>query len=53
MKAKVKQALLETIKALYSMEINGFSLEPPKEESYGDYATNVAFLLAKSLRKSP
>ncbi|MFN4319637.1 MAG: arginine--tRNA ligase [Aquificaceae bacterium] len=53
MKAKVKQALLETIKALYSIEINGFSLEPPKEESYGDYATNVAFLLAKSLRKSP
>jgi len=53
MKAKVKKALLETIKALYSTEINGFSLEPPREESYGDYATNVAFLLAKSLRKNP
>lgn len=53
MKAKVKKALLETIRSLYSLEINGFSLEQPREESYGDYATNVAFLLAKSLRRNP
>ncbi|MDW8096190.1 MAG: arginine--tRNA ligase, partial [Aquificaceae bacterium] len=31
----------------------GFSFAPPREESYGDYSTNVAFLLAKEVRKSP
>ncbi|MFN3870932.1 MAG: arginine--tRNA ligase [Aquificaceae bacterium] len=53
MKAKVKKALQDTIKKLYSVEIDNFSLEPPREEEYGDYATNVAFVLAKNLKKNP
>ncbi|WPM31705.1 arginine--tRNA ligase [Hydrogenobacter sp. T-2] len=53
MKGFVERAIRERIKELYSIEINSFSLEPPREESYGDYATNVAFLLSKSLRKNP
>ncbi len=53
MKGFVERAIRERIKELYSIEIDSFSLEPPREESYGDYATNVAFLLSKSLRKNP
>ncbi len=53
MKGFVERAIREKIKELYSIEIDSFSLEPPREESYGDYATNVAFLLSKSLRKNP
>ncbi|MEJ7555453.1 MAG: arginine--tRNA ligase [Aquificaceae bacterium] len=53
MKGFVERAIREKIKELYSIEIESFSLEPPREESYGDYATNVAFLLSKSLRKNP
>jgi len=52
-KGFVERAIREKIKELYSIEIESFSLEPPREESYGDYATNVAFLLSKSLRKNP
>lgn len=53
MKAKVKAALKETIEKLYSIKVDNFNLEPPREEDYGDYATNIAFLLAKDLRKNP
>jgi len=52
-KGFVERAIRQKIKELYSIEIDSFSLEPPREESYGDYATNVAFLLSKSLRKNP
>ncbi len=53
MKGFVERAIRERIKELYSLELDSFSLEPPREEGYGDYATNVAFLLSKSLRKNP
>ncbi len=46
---KVKGAVEE----LYGKSIEGFKVEKPREESFGDYATNVAFLLAKELRRSP
>ncbi len=53
MKARVKKTLEETVKKLYSLELENFSLEPPKEEEYGDYATNIAFILAKNLKRNP
>ncbi|QID33622.1 arginine--tRNA ligase [Pampinifervens florentissimum] len=53
MKGFVERAIRERIKELYSLELDSFSLEPPREEGYGDYATNVAFLLSKFLRKNP
>ncbi|MCS6957038.1 MAG: arginine--tRNA ligase [Aquificaceae bacterium] len=53
MRHLIEKNLREKIKALYSIELKTFSLEPPKEEGLGDYATNVAFLLSKTLRKSP
>ncbi|MFN7065609.1 MAG: arginine--tRNA ligase [Aquificaceae bacterium] len=53
MKEKVKEALQSAVKNLYSIEVDNFSLEPPREEEYGDYATNIAFLLAKNIGKNP
>lgn len=34
-------------------EIDDFLLENPKEESYGDYTTNVAMVLAGKLKRNP
>ncbi|MEJ5339312.1 MAG: arginine--tRNA ligase [Aquificaceae bacterium] len=53
MKEILKKALRESINSLYSLEINHCNLEPPREREHGDYATNIAFLLARELRKSP
>lgn len=33
--------------------INGFTVEPPREASHGDLATNAAMVLAKPTRKNP
>lgn len=53
MKEILKKALKESTNKLYSLEINHYSLEPPREKEHGDYATNIAFLLAKELKKNP
>ena len=34
-------------------EIDDFSVETPEEKAHGDYATNVALILAKKLNKNP
>ncbi|MCS6998154.1 MAG: arginine--tRNA ligase [Aquificaceae bacterium] len=53
MKDVVISSLRETLKKVCDRVPEGFILTPPREESHGDYSTNVAFLLAKELRKSP
>lgn len=53
MKDLVISRLAEAIKSLYALEGQDYSVEKPREEAYGDYSSNVAFILAKSLRKSP
>ncbi len=53
MKRFVEGLLRDAVRGLYSLEVNSFSLEPPREESYGDYATNIAFILSKQLRRNP
>lgn len=60
MKTRIKELLLESIKRaqekghLPVVEVPlAFSLERPPQEDYGDYATNVAFLLASRMGKKP
>jgi len=51
-----ESCLIETVKkALKScnFEMGAFILENPKEESHGDYTTNVAMILAGKLKKNP
>ncbi|MCH9814435.1 MAG: arginine--tRNA ligase [Epsilonproteobacteria bacterium] len=46
----MKKSVIDTIKKHIE---NDFVLEKPKDNSFGHYATPLAFSLAKSLRKSP
>ena len=51
----IKKEIKRTIKALFDYEVNldDIAIEIPKDKSHGDYATNVALQLAKSLKQSP
>ncbi len=55
MKEVVEEALLSALKDLHSADSlpEGTRIEVPREENHGDLATNVAFILAKRLRKNP
>ena len=56
MKKEVKQKIVDILKkeGLFYPEIEDkIKVEPPKEESFGDLATNVAFLLTKHLKEKP
>ncbi len=53
MKEQVESKVKEAIKAVYNTDPPTFKVEKPRDEKLGDLATNVSFLLAKSLRKNP
>ncbi|WP_028951061.1 arginine--tRNA ligase [Sulfurihydrogenibium subterraneum] len=56
MKKEIKQKIEDILKkeGLFYPEIEDkIKVEPPKEESFGDLATNVAFLLTKHLKEKP
>lgn len=56
MKKEVKEKIVEILKkeGLFYPEIEDkIKVEPPKEESFGDLAINVAFLLTKHLKQKP
>ncbi len=48
----IKQEIKNLISKVISTSVD-FEVEIPQQESNGDYATNVALILAKKLRKSP
>jgi len=49
MRELVRSRLIETVKELYGIQIPDLRLDKPKDENLGDVATNVAFLLSRSL----
>ncbi|AAC07033.1 arginine--tRNA ligase [Aquifex aeolicus] len=53
MKELVKEKVLKALKELYNTQVENFKVEKPKEEAHGDLASNVAFLLARELKKPP
>ncbi|WP_297889405.1 arginine--tRNA ligase [Sulfurihydrogenibium sp.] len=56
MKKEVKNKIVEILKKeglLFPDIEDKIKVEPPKEELYGDLATNVAFLLTKHLKQKP
>ena len=53
-KTLIKETLQKALKELYGLELpERTKVEKPKEEAHGDLSTNVAFLLAKELKKPP
>ena len=53
MKEVISQKVSEAVQGLFGVEPPTFKVEKPRDESLGDLATNVAFLLAKTLKKNP
>jgi len=53
MKELVREKILTVLKEIYNTRVENFKVEKPKDEAHGDLATNVAFLLAKELKKPP
>ncbi len=52
LKERIKQIIERKVKEIYGQDMD-VQLTPPRSEEYGDYATNLAFLLSKKLRKPP
>jgi arginyl-tRNA synthetase len=53
MKKKLEKIIQEAVFELFEIEQANFVVEYPKDEKFGDYATNVALVLAKKVGKSP
>ncbi|MBW1811420.1 MAG: arginine--tRNA ligase [Deltaproteobacteria bacterium] len=56
MKQLLRKSICEALErrtGLKPEDIPQFSVEVPKEESHGDFASNVAMLLARTLKRSP
>ncbi|EKE10944.1 MAG: hypothetical protein ACD_15C00172G0006 [uncultured bacterium] len=53
MKKKLEKIVEETAKKLFEVETGKFVVDYPKDEKFGDYATNISLVLAKKLGKSP
>jgi arginyl-tRNA synthetase len=56
MRNKIRTAITECLKTqagLRDDQIPAFTVEVPNQESHGDFATNVAMMLARTLKKSP
>jgi len=59
MKQIIKQLIIDGIERLQSnnawskFELSDVVVERPKDRTHGDWATNIAFILAKELKRSP
>ena len=53
MKDLIREKISAQLEKLGVFDINSYSIETPKREDYGDYSTNIAFLISKHLREKP
>ncbi|GMR19133.1 MAG: arginine--tRNA ligase [Patescibacteria group bacterium] len=51
-KSEIKRAVKKAVKELYQIEVDPV-LEHPAQDSYGDYSTNVAMVLARQVKTDP
>ena len=51
----LKQALANAVKVSFDVELapEGIVIEIPKDKSHGDYSTNVAMQLTRTLKNNP
>lgn len=50
---EIKKLIKKEIKKTFNLSIDKIEIEVPAEEKFGDYATNLPFLLAQKLKKNP
>jgi arginyl-tRNA synthetase len=54
MEEKIKEILKNSARQLFpKIKIPEFQVEHPEKKEFGDYSTNLAFLIAKKLKKKP
>lgn len=53
MKEALEIAIKQKVKEVYGLEPENFTIEKPKDNDLGDLATNVAFLLSRTLKRDP
>lgn len=54
LRESIREAVAKAVQELLgNQELPSFSIEVPEDEKHGDYATNVALVLAKQLKKNP
>lgn len=53
MKKELGKIIQNAVKDLFGLEQVDFAVDYPKDEKFGDYASNVALVLAKKVGKSP
>ncbi len=53
MKERIAHLIKEAVESLFGVKESRFRVEVPREKGWGDLSTNVAFILSKSLKKSP
>ena len=54
MRSQIKDAIKETVLKKFGLkQTPDFSVEPSENSDHGDYATNIALILAKILKKNP
>ena len=53
-RAEIKKTLIEAMRDNFGgISVPDFAVEVPENPEHGDYATNAAFLLSKTLKKNP
>lgn len=53
MREKLERIIAQTAQNLFEIEAVDFVVDYPKDDKFGDYATNIALVLAKKVGKSP
>lgn len=54
MRSQIKEVLRETVSKKFGLkEVPDFSVDVPENAEHGDYAANIALILAKILKKKP
>ena len=53
MNKEINKIINKAIKDLYKIKSFDFAVEYPKQKKYGDYACNIAMILAKKLNRNP
>jgi arginyl-tRNA synthetase len=54
MREKIRKILKNSVRKLFpKIKIPEFQVEHPEKKEFGDYSTNLAFLIAKELKKKP
>ncbi len=49
----IKKEVQKAVEALYAVNTISFSVDFPNDLQFGDFATNIALLIAKQLKKNP